>query len=73
MGENKRTASAHALGFSLAALAEGFKCRSTAPIIDILLNHPAPCSPVSPGSTLTPVQVFHSAKRSRVSKAVIHN
>ncbi len=64
---------AYVLGLPLTALTEGSKCRLTAPSIDILLNHPPFCSPVSPGSTLTPVQVLSSAKRSRVSKPVIHN
>lgn len=73
MEENKETVSAYALEFPPTALAGGFKCRSSVPSIDILLNPPPPCSPVSPGATLTPVQVFYSVKRSRVSKPVIHN
>lgn len=59
MEQNKKI-SAHVLGFLLTAQAEGFRCRLTALSIDILLNHPPFCRPVSPGSTLTPVQVLLS-------------
>lgn len=73
MAQYIKIVSALVLGFLLTALAEGFKCRLTAQSIDILLNHPPFCSHVSPGSTLTPVKVLFSHKRSRVSKSVIHN
>lgn len=58
--------------FSSEHLLKGFQCRLTAPSIDILLNHPPFCSPVSPRLTLSPMQVLYSAKRSKISKPVIH-